>query len=431
MTQINWQLQPSNRAGGYIVTNTDWNDIAADLRALIDQTTSSASDNTPLPIGIDLVNDRVYISDPDSTTPEDGNHADTTLSVVGTTTLNGNTQQTGTLNVGVDDTGFDVKFYGATTGKSWLWDESGDTMFVTGGTLLYGDLTVGVDDTGYDVQFFGATASAYMKWDQANDDLVLAGAAGLDIEGDVDVDGTTNLDVVDIDGAVDIANTLTITGAYDFTIGDSGAQILGPASGSAAAPSYGFFNDSGLGIYRSDTDVMHVATANVARQTWLASGAVLINATATFDNVSYLYFQVLGGIATKIAGTALTSQMSFFNDNGRVGWIGTSGIATSYNESSDYRLKENVAALADAVDRLDNLNPIRFSVIGGDADETFDGFLAHEVAEVVPQAISGDKDAVDDDGGIVAQGIDHSKLVPLLTAAVQELSARIAALEAA
>jgi len=251
-------------------------------------------------------------------------------------------------------------------------------------------------------------------------------------DGDATDTGETSPLILDLGSdIVDIVGALTITGAYDFTIGDSGAQILGPASGSAAAPSYGFSGDAGLGIFRSNTDVMHVATAGVARQTWLASGAVLINATATFDNVSYLYLQVLGGIATKIAGTALTSQMSFFNDNGRVGWIGTSGIATSYNESSDYRLKENVTALADAVDRLDDLNPIRFSVIGGDPDETFDGFLAHEVAEVVPQAIVGDKDAVDDDGGIVAQGIDQSKLVPLLVAAVQELSARVAALEAA
>ena len=281
MTQINWQYQVNNRAGGYIVTNTDWNDVAGDLRAFIDQTTGSGTtDNTPLPIGIDLVNDRVYISDPDSTTPEDGNHADTTLSVVGTTTLTGNTQQTGTLNVGVDDTGFDVKFHGATAGKSWLWDESGDTMFVTGGTLLYGDLTVGVDDTGYDVQFFGATASAYMKWDQANDDLVLAGAAGLDIAGDVDIDGTTNLDEVDIDGAVDIGNHVTISGAYDLDIGNSGSQILGPASGSAAAPSYAFKGDAGLGIFRSNTDVMHLATAGATRMTWTAAGHVGIGSDA-------------------------------------------------------------------------------------------------------------------------------------------------------
>ena len=83
MTQINWQYQVNNRAGGYIVTATDWNDFAGNFRAFIDQTTGSGTtDNSPLPIGIDLVNDRVYISDPDSTTPEDANHADTTLSVV-------------------------------------------------------------------------------------------------------------------------------------------------------------------------------------------------------------------------------------------------------------------------------------------------------------------------------------------------------------
>ena len=104
MTQISWQYQVNNRAGGYIVTNTDWNDVAGDLRALIDQTTSSTTDNTPLPIGIDLVNDRVYISDPDSTTPEDGNHADTTLSVVGTTTLAGDVTISGAdLTVGGGD----------------------------------------------------------------------------------------------------------------------------------------------------------------------------------------------------------------------------------------------------------------------------------------------------------------------------------------
>jgi hypothetical protein len=146
MTQINWQLTP-DQVAGYVVTATNWNDVASDLRAFMDQTTSSASDNTPLPLGIDLVNDRVYISDPDTTTPEDGNHADTTLSVVGTTTLDGNTQQTGTFTVGVDDTGFDVQFFGAATGKSWLWDEDADKMIVTGTTTLAGDVLVTGDVT--------------------------------------------------------------------------------------------------------------------------------------------------------------------------------------------------------------------------------------------------------------------------------------------
>ena len=145
MTQISWQYQVNNRAGGYIVTNTDWNDVAGDLRALIDQTTSSTTDNTPLPIGIDLVNDRVYISDPDSTTPEDGNHADTTLSVVGTTTLAGATQQTGTFTVGVDDTGHDFKAFGATSGAYLLWDESADQLHAYNSLIVAGNTTDAVD----------------------------------------------------------------------------------------------------------------------------------------------------------------------------------------------------------------------------------------------------------------------------------------------
>ena len=73
-----------------------------------------------------------------------------------------------------------------------------------------GTVTVGVDDTGYDVKLFGATSGAYMLWDESADDLVLAGAAGLDIAGDIDVDGTANLDIVDIDGAVQIDGALTV-----------------------------------------------------------------------------------------------------------------------------------------------------------------------------------------------------------------------------
>ena len=86
------------------------------------------------------------------------------------------------INVGVDDTGYDVKLFGATSGSYWLWDESAD------GVVQIGTLTVGVDDAGHDVKFFGNTASAYMLWDTSADDLVLAGAAGIDLAGDIDVD---------------------------------------------------------------------------------------------------------------------------------------------------------------------------------------------------------------------------------------------------
>ena len=210
-----------------------------------------------------------------------------------------------------------------------------------------------------------------------------------------------------------------------------------------------------------------------------SSGKVLVGTTSTFDNVSFLGIQSLGGLATKIAGTAATSQVSFFNDNGRVGYIGTSGTTTTYFTSSDYRLKENVVPLTGATERLKKIPVHQFNFIA-DPNTTVDGFLAHEVADVVPEAVGGTKDAMrteeyevtpavyedviipavlDDEGNEVEaertetqlvteavmgtrevidpQGIDQSKLVPLLTAAIKEqqaliedLQTRLAALEA-
>jgi len=106
-----------------------------------------------------------------------------------------------------------------------------DAVDIDGAVQLDATLTVGADDQGYDIKFFGDTASAYMLWDTSADDLVLAGAAGIDLAGDIDVDGTANLDAVDIDGAVQIDNTVTVgvdgTG-YDVKFfGDtSGAYML-------------------------------------------------------------------------------------------------------------------------------------------------------------------------------------------------------------
>jgi hypothetical protein len=113
---------------------------------------------------------------------------------------------------------------------------------------------------------------------------------------------------------------------------------------------------------------------------------------------------------------------------GAVQQSGTTGVA--YQTSSDYRLKENVAYNFDATTRLKQLKPCRFNFIA-EADRTVDGFLAHEVSSVVPEAINGEKDAVDADGKIDPQQIDHSKLVPLLVKTIQELEARITALESA
>ena len=115
--------------------------------------------------------------------------------------------------------------------------------------------------------------------------------------------------------------------------------------------------------------------------------------------------------------------------DGKVGEINTTGgTTTNYVTSSDYRLKENVEYDWDATTRLKQLKPARFNFIA-DANTTVDGFLAHEVSSIVPEAIHGEKDAVDDEGNPKYQGIDQSKLVPLLVKTIQELEARITALE--
>ena len=121
-------------------------------------------------------------------------------------------------------------------------------------------------------------------------------------------------------------------------------------------------------------------------------------------------------------GTGNLELIEFRNPNGTVGDIKSNGTSTSYNTSSDYRLKENVTYTWDATTRLKQLKPARFN-FKTDTDTTLDGFLAHEVSSIVPQAISGEKD------GEKMQSIDQSKLVPLLVKTIQELEARIATLE--
>jgi len=130
-------------------------------------------------------------------------------------------------------------------------------------------------------------------------------------------------------------------------------------------------------------------------------------------------------------------MIGFSRDGGTpVGHITMTTTTVSYITGSDYRLKENVVTLTGAKSRLQQLLPKKFNFISNPG-LTVDGFLAHETQTVVPEAITGTKDEVDSDGNAVHQGIDQSKLVPLLTAALQEafdeiasLTTRVATLEA-
>ena len=112
----------------------------------------------------------------------------------------------------------------------------------------------------------------------------------------------------------------------------------------------------------------------------------------------------------------------------KVGNINCTTTATNYVTSSDYRLKENIQPMTGALAKVAQLKPCTYTwkVDGSEGQ----GFIAHELGEVVPQCVSGEKDAVNEDGSIDPQGIDTSFLVATLTAAIQEQQAIITALQA-
>ncbi len=140
------------------------------------------------------------------------------------------------------------------------------------------------------------------------------------------------------------------------------------------------------------------------------------------DNLDYG-----NGMAFYKSGTYDSSAISFINGTSIVGGITIGASSTSYNTTSDYRLKENLTEITDGIDRLKQLQPKRFNFIGDTS--VVDGFIAHEAKQVVPEAVTGEKDEVLPNGDPLYQGIDQAKIVPLLTAALQEAVAKIELLE--
>jgi len=165
----------------------------------------------------------------------------------------------------------------------------------------------------------------------------------------------------------------------------------------------------------STTGVISIGTT-----TTKAAGDNPSDENSTIIGPGYLYLQR--------DDSASINQIVFGKDGQTVGNIITT-TATSYVSASDYRMKENVDYTWDATTRLKQLKPARYNWIADETNTLEDGFLAHEVSSVVPNAVFGEKDAVDSDGNPEMQGVDSSKLIPLLVKTIQELEARITTLE--
>ncbi|BAQ90902.1 hypothetical protein [uncultured Mediterranean phage uvMED] len=236
----------------------------------------------------------------------------------------------------------------------------------------------------------------------------------------------------------------------------AGITLLGGTSGTGAI----FFgdsgdNDAGLLEYDHGGNTMVFKTGGVERFKLGTEVSINDGAVDTGANVLKVKGAQNNDVAIFVHKNTSGSEVMFRFRDGEQTTCGTIGIDTggnsvSYNTSSDYRLKENVEYNFDATSRLKQLKPARFNFISN-ADQTVDGFLAHEVSSIVPEAVQGEKDAfekyrehqeipdgksvgdfkLDENGDKIPdyQGIDQSKLVPLLVKTIQELEARITTLE--
>lgn len=234
------------------------------------------------------------------------------------------------------------------------------------------------------------------------------------------------LNVYDSADSIPVALIDTSNNVVTYVAGD----------GSAAAPSITFNADQDTGFFRPASNVLACTVNGSERWRIDGNGNIQLGDT-TYPEIARLFIKsdTSSGsqgpqliLRNEEAGSGSSANMKFYRGSSGVGSISTTNVATAYNTSSDHRLKQNIAAIPDPLATLALLKPCSFEFIA-QPDTRVDGFIAHEVQAVVPNAVTGRRNQVDAAGKPIYQGMDHSKLVPLLTAALQAAVAKIKALE--
>ena len=210
-------------------------------------------------------------------------------------------------------------------------------------------------------------------------------------------------------------NNLALDASGNVTAG-ANLTVAGTLTGST-----GILNIGSGQIYKDASGNVGIGTTSPNGKMSVTGTSIAIYATQS-TAVSYTtIFNALNNLGNY--------YLTAYQANGTtVGSITSNGTATAFNTSSDYRLKENVLPMTTGLATVSALKPVtyKWNVDGSNGE----GFIAHELQEVIPHAVTGIKDAVDDDGKPVYQGVDYSKIVVHLVAAIQELSAKNDALEA-
>ena len=310
----------------------------------------------------------------------------------------------------------------------YLGDDAGGTTRVFGEIQLEADDVTDGSEDGQMVLIVrnnGTLRSAV----QINSIEVVFNEASDDVDFRVESDTATHaLFVQGSDGKVGIGEA---SPSHTLHVNSGSTNIVGKFESTDSVAGVALIDNAGGAEIAAVGNDLVLYPAGVEKVRLDSSGNLLVGTTGTATSSYGAKF-----IKSSSASTILAVHRQSNNGNvaewGRggnsVGSISVTSSSTSYNTSSDYRLKENVTGIADGITRVKQLAPKRFNFIA-DADTAVDGFIAHEAQAVVPEAVTGTHNEVDDDGNAKMQGIDQAKLVPLLTAALQEAIVKIETLE--